>query len=62
MVFFLHFKFVSGAPCLSFDIVKDNLGVDRQEYPHTCFLVSGTQAARAHANSLIVMKMFNLTR
>ncbi|XP_049290260.1 glutamate-rich WD repeat-containing protein 1 [Anopheles funestus] len=52
----------TGAPCLSFDIVTDPLGEDRQQFPLTAYVVAGTQAARTHVNSVIVMKMSNLTR
>lgn len=52
----------TGAPCLSFDTIKDPLGEDRETFPLTAFLVSGTQAARTHINSVIVMKMSNLHR
>ena len=55
-------QLVVGAPCLSFDIVDDDLGGKREAYPHTCFLVSGTQAARSHTNNVIVMKMHNLNK
>lgn len=40
----------TGAPCLSFDIVPDNLGNDRSEFPMTAYLVAGTQASSAHLN------------
>lgn len=50
----------SGAPCLSFDIIQDSLGDDRETYPLTSYLVAGTQAAKTHTNSIIVMKMSNL--
>lgn len=40
----------TGAPCLSFDIVLDNLGNDRIEYPMSAYLVAGTQASSAHLN------------
>lgn len=40
----------TGAPCLSFDIVLDNLGNDRQQFPMTSYLVAGTQASSAHLN------------
>lgn len=50
----------TGAPCLSFDIVPDNLGNDRNEYPMTAYLVAGTQASSAHLNNLLVIKMSNL--
>eukprot|EP00276_Gloeochaete_wittrockiana_P013344 CAMPEP_0184333682 /NCGR_PEP_ID=MMETSP1089-20130417/2631_1 /TAXON_ID=38269 ORGANISM="Gloeochaete wittrockiana, Strain SAG46.84" /NCGR_SAMPLE_ID=MMETSP1089 /ASSEMBLY_ACC=CAM_ASM_000445 /LENGTH=513 /DNA_ID=CAMNT_0026657609 /DNA_START=47 /DNA_END=1588 /DNA_ORIENTATION=+ len=48
-------------PCLSFDIIRDNLGIHRTKYPHTCFFVSGTQASDGH-NSLLVMKASDLHR
>uniref|UniRef100_A0A2M4BM72 Glutamate-rich WD repeat-containing protein 1 n=2 Tax=Anopheles marajoara TaxID=58244 RepID=A0A2M4BM72_9DIPT len=52
----------TGAPCLSFDVVQDPLGDDREEFPLTAFLVAGTQAARTHVNGVIVMKMSNMNR
>lgn len=50
----------TGAPCLSFDIVTDNLGNDRHEFPMTTYLVAGTQASSAHLNNILVVKMSNL--
>ncbi|XP_002733247.1 glutamate-rich WD repeat-containing protein 1-like [Saccoglossus kowalevskii] len=50
----------TGAPCLSFDILRDNLGDSRTQFPYTCFIVAGTQAEKAHLNNVIVMKMSNL--
>ncbi|XP_076639537.1 WD repeat-containing protein 1 l(2)09851 isoform X2 [Colletes latitarsis] len=50
----------SGAPCLSFDIILDNQGNNREDYPLSMYLVAGTQAAKAHVNNLLVMKMKNL--
>lgn len=40
----------TGAPCLSFDIVVDDLGSNRSTYPMTAYIVAGTQAAKAHVN------------
>jgi ribosome assembly protein RRB1 len=51
----------TGAPCLSFDIVKDKMG-QRETFPMSSFMVSGTQAAASHINNIIVMKMSNLHR
>lgn len=51
----------TGAPCLSFDVVKDKLGV-RETFPMSTLLVCGTQAAASHINNVIVMKMSNLHR
>ena len=50
------------SPCLSFDVIKDELGENRSQYPHTCYIVSGTQAETASSNNLIVMKMSNLRK
>ncbi|XP_078033247.1 WD repeat-containing protein 1 l(2)09851 [Augochlora pura] len=50
----------SGAPCLSFDVILDDLGDNREDYPLTMYLIAGTQAARTHVNNLLVMKMRNL--
>jgi ribosome assembly protein RRB1 len=40
----------TGAPCLSFDIIKDPLGDNREQFPLTAFIVAGTQAASTHVN------------
>lgn len=40
----------TGAPCLSFDIVRDQLGENRDAFPLSCYIVAGTQAAKAHVN------------
>lgn len=40
----------TGAPCLSFDIIPDNLGSNRQSFPMTGYIVAGTQAAKTHVN------------
>ncbi|XP_012056352.1 PREDICTED: glutamate-rich WD repeat-containing protein 1 [Atta cephalotes] len=50
----------SGAPCLSFDVIPDDLGNSRESYPLNMYIVAGTQAARTHVNNLLVMKMSNL--
>lgn len=40
----------TGAPCLSFDIIPDQLGSNREAFPMACYIVAGTQAAKAHVN------------
>jgi ribosome assembly protein RRB1 len=47
-------------PCLSFDILPDELGDERRSYPHTVYMVAGTQAQRAKDNEILVMKLSGL--
>jgi len=51
-------------PCLSFDIVRDNLGDERKQYPRTLYAVAGTQAesSRARENELYVLRLSSLSR
>lgn len=49
-------------PCLSFDILRDSLGDERQRYPATAYLVTGTQATDPHNNEIAVYKMSSLHR
>lgn len=49
-------------PCLSFDILEDNLGSERQGYPQTAYIVTGTQAKRAKDNEIMVMKFSSLSK
>lgn len=52
----------TGSPCLSFDIIPDGLGNNRTTFPMTCYMVCGTQSSQALNNSVLVMKMGNLTK
>ncbi|XP_015269876.1 PREDICTED: glutamate-rich WD repeat-containing protein 1 [Gekko japonicus] len=56
----LYHRAGTGAPCLSFDILRDALGENRTSYPLSLLLCAGTQAESANANRLMVMKMHNL--
>lgn len=47
-------------PCLSFDVLRDSLGDERQRYPATAYVVTGTQADVAKNNTLRVYKMSSL--
>lgn len=47
-------------PCLSFDILRDNLGDERQRFPATAYIVAGTQADVAKNNEISVYKMSSL--
>jgi ribosome assembly protein RRB1 len=52
-------------PCLSFDLVRDGLGEQRDRFPLTAYAVAGTQAdpsQPAAQNSLLVLKMSQLNK
>ncbi|KAM6498493.1 WD40-repeat-containing domain protein [Amanita muscaria] len=49
-------------PCLSFDVLRDNLGDERQRFPATAYIVAGTQADIAKNNEVLVYKMSSLHR
>lgn len=50
----------TGAPCLSFDVIKDDLGENRTEFPATVYIVAGTNSSQGQANHVLVMKMSNM--
>jgi len=52
----------AGIPCLSFDVIRDDLGDERSDYPQTAYIVTGTQADRKNRNNITVIKMSNLTK
>jgi ribosome assembly protein RRB1 len=54
----------SNWPCLSLDVVRDNLGDNRKTYPATMYAVAGTQAARGKEkeNELVILKLSSLSR
>lgn len=47
-------------PCLSFDVLNDNLGEKREQTPLTAYLVGGTQVEKMNQNQLIVMRLSNM--
>ena len=47
-------------PCLSFDVLRDNLVDERQKFPATAYIVAGTQADAAKNNEITVYKMSSL--
>lgn len=49
-------------PCLSFDVLPDQLGAFRNKYPHTAYIVSGTQADHASKNKVMLLKLSDLHR
>lgn len=48
----------TGAPCLSFDIIRDELGDNRDAFPMTAYMVAGTQAAKAHVNRYLFIQYY----
>ncbi|GIL45981.1 hypothetical protein Vafri_3086 [Volvox africanus] len=55
----LH-RFEVDWPCLSFDVLKDDLGGPRSTFPHTVYLVCGTQAAKVRQNYVAFLKLAQL--
>jgi len=47
-------------PCLSFDLIKDDLGAPRSTFPHTVYMVAGTQAATAKQNYVAFLRLQKL--
>jgi ribosome assembly protein RRB1 len=54
-------------PCLSFDILRDGLGWERAKFPHTAYVVAGTQAGEVPGqgkakDEVVVMRWGSLSR
>lgn len=49
-------------PCLTLDILPDNLGNERRTYPASVYVTTATQASKAKDNELITMKMSSLAK
>ncbi|KAJ9122248.1 hypothetical protein QFC22_001668 [Naganishia vaughanmartiniae] len=59
-------------PCLSFDVLRDNLGWERGRFPHTAWVVAGTQAGESEGGAggmsvrgkdeVVVMRLGGLSR
>ena len=47
-------------PCLSFDVLRDDQGDQRQRFPTSAYIAAGTQADMAKNNKLTVFKMTQL--
>lgn len=56
----LH-AFHIGWPCLSFDVLRDSLGLVRTEFPHTVYCIAGTQAEKATWNYIGIFKVSNVS-
>lgn len=53
---------LDGESCFSFDILRDNLGDERQRLPTSAYIVAGSQAQRSGDNSVSVAKLSSLHR
>lgn len=49
-------------PALSFDVLRDSLGMQRKRYPHTMLLAAGTQADYDGHNKVTLMRVSQLCR
>jgi ribosome assembly protein RRB1 len=54
-------------PCLSFDVLRDNLGTERSSFPHTAWIVAGTQAGDIPGqgkakDEIVVMRLGSLSK
>lgn len=49
-------------PCLTFDILRDSLGMNRTKFPLTCYLAAGTQADTPDKNKIMLLKLSELHR
>lgn len=58
--YIMYHQAQTSSPCLSFDILHDSLGDNRETFPLSAYLVAGTQAPKSHVNHIIVMKLSNL--
>ena len=48
--------------CCSLDILRDELGGPRNAFPHTMYMVAGTQAASAKRNYLALIKLSDINQ
>ncbi|KAK6455385.1 ribosome assembly protein [Scheffersomyces xylosifermentans] len=49
-------------PCLTLDVLPDNLGNERRTYPASLYVATATQASRGKDNELIAMKLSSLAK
>ncbi|EDK40908.1 hypothetical protein PGUG_05006 [Meyerozyma guilliermondii ATCC 6260] len=49
-------------PCLTVDILPDNLGSERRSFPASLYVATATQASRSKDNELISMKLSSLAK
>lgn len=49
-------------PCLTLDIIPDNLGSERRNYPQSLLMTTATQASRKKENELMVLSLAQLNK
>lgn len=49
-------------PCLTLDIIPDNLGSERRSYPQSLLMTTATQASRKKENELMVLSLSQLSK
>lgn len=59
-VYVMRHTMTADWPCLSFDVLRDDDGDQRQRFPASAYIVAGTQADAATKNQLTVFKMTHL--
>jgi ribosome assembly protein RRB1 len=58
----LYHKMSVEWPCLSFDVIKDSLGLFRTKFPLTFYMMAGTQAGVAEENKVMLFKVSDVHR
>lgn len=58
----LYHKMSVEWPCLSFDIIKDSLGLFRTKFPLTFYMIAGTQAGVTEENKVMLFKVSDVHR
>eukprot|EP01039_Chlorochromonas_danica_P007953 gene7953-8773_t len=56
----MYHSFRTEWPCLTFDFIRDNLGDNRQRFPHTMYMVAGSQADRPENNMITLLQLTEL--
>ena len=58
----LYHAFQGEWPCLSFDILRDDLGEARTRFPHSLFAAISTQAPEGDPNSVTILRLSDLCK
>ncbi|AGO12714.1 AaceriADR242Cp [[Ashbya] aceris (nom. inval.)] len=49
-------------PCMTLDLIPDNLGSERRNYPQSILMTTATQASKKKDNELLVLKLSQLSK